>query len=159
MQDDELELHRRFGGRFNNEVWDRLDAGVDPAGTQRELDLVLYGAYASLRHWMEAGGPNEYARGEHLVARAAVAVGLNEVSLRHARRCLELVQKHPEVMADFDAPLAHEAVARALAAVGDGEGAWQHLTQARQLIAQIADPEDREVLEMQLAQEPWFGLS
>ena len=68
------------------------------------------------------GNAANHARGEHLVARAAIAVGLPDVSLRHARRCLELVEGHPDEMEDWDAPFAHEALARALAATGDTEG-------------------------------------
>jgi hypothetical protein len=157
-EDEELRTHRRFGGKFNNEVWDLIDAGVDQHSPREQQDRVLYGAYASLRHWLEAGGACEHARGEHLVSRAAVTVGYAEVAVRHARRCLELVEASPDAMADWDAPLAHEAVARALAAVGDRPGAEYHLGQAQQLVQKVADPEDRAVLEQQLAMGPWFDL-
>lgn len=157
-EDEELRTHRRFGGRFNNEVWDLIDAGVDRHSTRAEQDRVLYGAYASLRHWLEAGGVCEQARGEHLVSRAAVTIGYGDVAVRHGRRCLELVEAHPEAMAVFDAPLAHEALARALAAVGDRPGAEYHMKEARRLTADLPDPEDRAVLEQQLAAGPWFDL-
>jgi hypothetical protein len=157
-EDEELRTHRRFGGKFNNEVWDLIDAGVDRHSPRDQQDRVLYGAYASLRHWLEAGGACEHARGEHLVSRAAVAIGYADVAVRHARRCLELVQAAPDVMADWDAPLAHEAVARALAAVGDKPGAEYHMSEAQRLTALVEDPEDREVLDLQLKQGPWFDL-
>src|SRR5215212_3638202 len=132
-EDEELRTHRRFGGRFNNEVWDLIDAGVDQHSPREQQDRVLYGAYASLRHWLEAGGPAEHARGEHLVSRAAVAIGYPDAAVRHARRCLELVEATPDAMADWDAPLAHEAVARALAARGDRPGAEFHMKEAQRL--------------------------
>ena len=157
-EDEELRTHRRFGGKFNNEVWDLIDAGVDRHSPQDQQDRVLYGAYASLRHWLEAGGVCEQARGEHLVSRAAVTIGYAEVAVRHARRCLELVEAHPAAMADWDAPLAHEAVARALAAVGDRPGSGYHMREAQRLTASLEDPEDRAVLEQQLATGPWFDL-
>jgi len=47
-----------------------------------------------------------------------VTIGYADVAVRHARRCLELVEASPDAMADWDAPLAHEALARALAAAG-----------------------------------------
>src|SRR4029453_14948507 len=112
--DEELRTHRRFGGRFNNEVWDLIDGGVDRHSPREQQDRVLYGAYASLRHWLEAGGSPEHARGEHLVSRAGGGVGYPGVGVPHPRRCLELVEASPDAMADWDAPLAHEAVARAL---------------------------------------------
>jgi hypothetical protein len=87
-----------------------------------------------------------------------VAIGYADVAVRHARRCLELVQASPDAMADWDAPLAHEAVARALAATGDRPGAEHHMTEAQRLVRSVEDPEDREVLELQLKQGPWFDL-
>ena len=157
-EDEEQRTHRRFGGKFNNEVWDLLDGGVDRHSPRDQQDRVLYGAYASLRHWLEAGGVCEHARGEHLVSRAAVTVGYADIAVRHARRCLELVEGSPEAMADWDAPLAHEAVARALAAAGDRPGAEYHMTEALRLTKKVEDPDDRAVLEQQLATGPWFDL-
>jgi hypothetical protein len=156
--DAERDLHRRFGARFNNEVWELLDAGVGPGSPQADRDRVLYGAYASARHWAEVGGPAQRARAEHLVARAALAVGEPATGLRHARRCLELVLAHADDVADWDAPFAHEALARALAGTADAAGARRHRELAVALTARVADPEDREVLEAALAQGPWFGL-
>jgi hypothetical protein len=62
-------------------------------------------------------------------------------------------------MADWDAPLAHEALARALAAAGDRPGAEYHLKQAQRLTMSVSDPEDRMVLEDQLSRGPWFDLA
>jgi hypothetical protein len=61
-------------------------------------------------------------------------------------------------MADWDAPFGHEALARALAATGDREGGVAHRLRAVDLTAALVDPEDRTILEGELAREPWFGL-
>lgn len=72
----------------------------------------------SMAHcWNEAN----FARGEHLISRVAARLGDGDLALRHARRCLELVELHPDVMEDWDLAFAHEALARGLAAVGDRE--------------------------------------
>ena len=155
---EERDMHRWFGVEFNNEVWDLLDAGVGPDSPQADRDLVLYGAYASARHWAECGGPAQQARAEHLVARAALAVGDPVAGLAHARRCLDLVLAHPDDVADWDAPVAHEALARALAATGDLGAARRHRDLAVALTQRVADPQDREVLEAALSRGPWFGL-
>jgi hypothetical protein len=157
-QTQERDLHRFFGVEFNNEVWALIDDGLSPESPEADRDLALYGAYASLRHWLEAGTVANQARGEHLVARAALAVGQPEVSLTHARRCLALVEAHEQDMADWDAPFGHEALARALAATGDREGGAAHRLRAVDLTAALVDPEDRAILEGELAREPWFGL-
>ncbi len=156
---EERDMHRWFGVELNNEVWSLLDDGISPQSPQDDKDLVLYGAYAAARHWRECGTVANVARAEHAIARAATAVGLPDVALRHARRCLELVEAHPEAMADWDAPFAHEALARALAAAGDLAGGAEHRQTAVRLTAAVADPGDREVLQAELARDPWFGLA
>ncbi len=72
--------------------------------------------------------------------------------------CLELVLAHPREVADWDAPFAHEALARALAATGDPAGARGHRGLAVDLTGRVADPLDRDVLVAAMAGEPWFGL-
>ena len=151
-------MHRWFAVEFNNEVWDLLDAGVGPGSPESDRDLVLYGAYASARHWAECGALHSSARAEHLIARAEVAVGEPAVALRHARRCLDLVLAHPDAVSDWDEPFAHEALARALAATGDPSGGASHRAEAVRLTAAVGDPLDREVLETQFTSGPWFGL-
>jgi hypothetical protein len=157
-QVEERDLHRFFGTQLNNEVWGLIDDGLSPDSDVEDRELALYGAYASLRHWLDAGNVANQARGEHLVSRVATAIGLPDVAMRHATRCLELVQGHPDEMADWDAAFAHEALARALAATGDREGGRTHLATAIQLCAALPDPEDRAILEGEFARPPWFGL-
>lgn len=163
---EERGMHRWFGVEFNNEVWDLLDGGsgpdagpgIGPDSPDDDKDAALYGAYASARHWAEAGTAANRARGEHLISRAAIAIGLADTGLRHARRCLALVEGNPAQMADWDLPFAHEALARALAATGDVQGGREHRRIAVRLTAELADPEDREILEKELHRAPWFGL-
>ena len=158
-QQEDADLQRRFGTRFNNEAWNLIDAPVTPASPADQRDALLYSAYAAARHWMEAGTVANRARGEHLIARAALAVGLPDLALRHARTCLDLVERHRQEMESWDVPFAHEALARALAATGDPLGGHRHRTLAVALTAQEPDPEDRRILEAELAREPWFGLA
>ena len=133
-----------------------------PVGRTRQpnryQERLLYSAYASAYHWIHVGNEANRARGEHLISRMAVKIGEYELGVRHARRCLELIEAHPEAMEAWDEPFGHEALARALAAIGERAAAEQHRAKAVELTAAITDPEDREILEGELAQEPWFGL-
>ena len=151
------ELHRYFGVELNNETWELMDQ-IGASSPLVDRERLLYGAYASCLHWLEAGNEINHARGEHLIARAALAVGAADVGLHHARRCLDLVTEHADQASDWDAPFAHEALARALAGTGASAEAKEHLATAERLTAAIADAEDREVLETELAKAPWFGL-
>ena len=153
------DLHRWFGAHLNNQAWDVIAEGPLPEETpETEKESFLYSAFASAWHWRQIGDAANAARGEHLISRVATCVGDTVTALRHARRCLEIVDRHPDVMSDWDAPFAHEALARALAAVGDREAAIGHLEMARTLTAGIEDEDDRAVLEGEFNTEPWFGL-
>lgn len=156
---DERDVHRWFAVHLNNRTWGALDAGeVDAGAPAHRRDDLLYGAYASAYHWLQVGTPIHQARAEHLVARTALRVGRAEVAVNHARRCLELVEGHPDLAEDWDAAFAHEAMARALAATGDVEGARRHLAEAERRGGAIADAEDRDVFLGELGRGEWFGL-
>lgn len=152
------ELHRYFGVELNNETWDLLEE-IDETSPLLDQERVLYGAYAACLHWLEAGNEANHARGEHLIARVALRIGRAELGLEHARRCLQLIQQHPDQMADWDEPFAREALARALAATGSPEQARAELNKAHELTEQVAEAGERDVLRTEIAKEPWFGLT
>lgn len=156
---DERDLHRWFGVQLNNGMWDRIeDDTFGPDSPRSDRELMLYSAYASAYHWRNVGTVANTARGEHLISRMAVKIGEHELALRHARRCLELIEAHRDEMEDWDEPFAHEALARALAARGDLDAAVEHRRTAEQQTAALDDPDDRAVVEAELGRPPWFGL-
>jgi hypothetical protein len=156
---EERDLHRWFGVQLNNGMWDFIDdPSVGPDLSRERKEELLYSAYASAYHWRKVGNEANQARGEHLISRMAVKIGDYETARRHAERCLELVTTHTEVMEEWDEPFAHEALARALAAQGEIRSAQSHRDLAIEQTTALGDPEDREILEAELAREPWFGL-
>ena len=156
---EERDLHRWFGVQLNNGIWDKIeDDTIGPDTPATERDLLLYSAYAAAYHWMNAGTEANHARGEHLISRMAARLGDGDVALRHARRCLEVIEANRGVMEDWDEPFAHEAMARAYAATGRMAAAQRHLDLAMKQTAAVADAGGREVLEGELARGPWFGL-
>lgn len=156
---DQRDLHRWFGVQLNNEMWATIeDDTVGAATPSLAKERALYAAYASAYHWRSVGNEANFARGEHLISRVAARIGEGELALRHARRCLDLVQLHPVVMEDWDLAFAHEALARGLAAVGEREDAMIEYERASALAAELSDPADREILTQELRRQPWFGL-
>jgi hypothetical protein len=152
--------HRRLGAELNNRVWDVLETGVvGPDSPADEREDLLYAAYASAHHWRQVGTPANRARAEHLVSRAATQVGLFEVAVRHAHRCLDIVAANPDAMEDWDLAFALEALARAQAGSGSTDEAHATYTRAVTVTRAIGDPEDRGVLEEQLRSGPWFGIA
>ncbi len=157
---DQRDLHHWFGVQLNNEMWATIeDDTLGPATPSLAKERMLYAAYASAYHWRTVGNEANFARGEHLISRVAARLGEAELALRHARRCLQLVESHPDVMEDWDYAFALEALARGLAATGDRDGAVAEIERASLLAAGLSDPEDREIVENELRREPWFGVS
>lgn len=151
--------HREIAVDLNNAVWESLDANeITEASPIEDRERLLYAAYTSTWHWLQVGTAANHARGEHLISRVAARIGDPEAALRHAIRCLDLVEANPAVCEDWDLAFALEAMARAQAAAGDRTRALETLHRARDATRAIADPEDRAVVEGELARPPWFGL-
>ena len=112
---------------------------------------MLHMAHASRHHWGRVGTLANLARGEWQCSRVYAILGRAEPAMHHARRCLDLCLAHPEDMADFDQPFAHEALARAYAVAGDEQHARHHRLARRELAAAIEDPEDRDLVLSDLA--------
>ena len=147
--------HRWFGIELNNRTMDALEAGeVTPEAAESHI----HAAHASCHHWMQVGTVANHARGEFAVASVYAAAGLGEAALRHARRCLELVEANPEEMADWDLAFAYDALARAHAASGDVDSARRAREQARTAGEAIAGEEDRLYFERWFEGGHWHGL-
>jgi hypothetical protein len=98
-------------------------------------------------HWGSVGIPANLARGEWLCSRVYAVLGRAEPSLHHARRVLEIRERHG--IADWDLASAHEAIARAQGLAGDAEAARAAVRAARAVV--IAGDGDRELLAADLA--------
>lgn len=158
MTDGDSELHLAQAKQLNNSVWDVLDAGELAGDSPEAREALLYAAYASAHHWRQVGTAVNQLRAEHLISRAAALAGYGDAALHHARRCLELCDANRDDIADWDLGFAHEALARALAATGDPTAA-EARAHAITVAAAIADEQDREIVEGELARAPWFGLA
>ncbi len=158
---DELPLHdhRWYAVELHNQTWAALEEGsIGPDSPTEHRERLLYGAFASTYHWMHAGTAINHARGEHLIATVATRVGLPDLGLRHAHRCLAIAQAHPGEAQEWDLGFAHEAIARAHAALGDPDAARAHRDLAEGIAAHMDDDEDRGVLEAAIAGGDWYGI-
>jgi hypothetical protein len=145
------EEHRQLGVDLYNETWTLMGkSDRSPA----EDDELLHCAHASAYHWLQVGTQANRARSEWLCSRVYTVLALPEPALRHARRCLELVESAPDQMEDWDLAAAREALARAHATAGDADQASRQVELGRAALAQIADAEDREQLEADFATIP-----
>lgn len=136
-------------GLFNH-VWTLLE--TDPR-TPAQDDEMIHAAHASRYHWGEVGGMVNLARGEWQCSRVYAVLGRAEPALHHARRCVAIDEADPD-RDDWDLPSAYEAMARALSVAGDLAGAAVWKAKAWAALADVADPEDRSVIEADLATLP-----
>lgn len=130
-----------------NEAWTLLDR---PDRTSDEDDRMVHAAHASAFHWSGVGEPVNRVRGEWQCSRVYAVLGRAEPALHHARRCLALAEAAPD-LEDFDLPFAYEALARAHRVAGDEADAQRYADLACDMGAAIADAEDREHFEDELA--------
>jgi hypothetical protein len=144
--------HRAEAVALFNAVWAMLDA---PARTPAQDDQMVHAAHASRWHWSQAGdlgGDQQRAVGEWQCSRVYSVLGRGEPALHHAKASLAICQETG--LGDWVVAAAYEALARASAVAGDGDGARVWLAEARTASAAIADPKDREVIDGDLASLP-----
>jgi hypothetical protein len=142
------EQHRQLGVDLFNRTWTLMRL---PERTPEQDDELIHAAHASRYHWGEVGTAANLARGEWQVSRVYATLGRAEPALYHAGRCLTYCEANPDEVEDWDLPFAYEALARAHLVAGDTGEAERLAARARALGERIADPEDRELLEKDLA--------
>jgi hypothetical protein len=143
------DTHRQIGAHLFDHVWALLETEERSAGQDDEM---LHAAHASRWHWAQTGVPDmgqRLAVGEWQCSRVYSVLDRGEPALHHARRCLELAEG--EGIEDWAVASAYEAMARASRVAGDRKAFEEWRERARSAVAAIADLEDREVIENDLA--------
>ena len=140
---------RAYGVSLFNRTWDLLEL---PERSAAQVDEMIHVAHASCYHWGQVGAPANGARGEWQCARVYATLGRPDPALWHARRCLEIVEAGGEGFEDWDLASAQQAMAHAHMAAGNLDEARRWARLARQSLEEVADPEDREVIAVQVAE-------
>lgn len=140
------EFHRQLATELFNGVWALLEKADRNCA---ETDRMIHAAHASRFHWDFGGAPVNFALGEWQCSRVHAEVRQPDAALFHARRSLEFSEDYE--LGAFHLAYAHEALARAWALAKDSARMEEHLTKARHFTAQIAEAEERELLEKDLA--------
>jgi hypothetical protein len=136
-----------FAPRAFNEAWGLLDL-AEP--TREDEEAMLAATFAQRYHWYRVGTPRNQAIADWQVSRVAAVLGYADLALRFGERSLATCLDN-----DLDAfvtGFAHEAIARAAADVDDVEMFTEHLEAAKEKLAEIEDPEERDTLEADLTE-------
>jgi hypothetical protein len=140
------QIHRRLAAELFNRVWALLEMS---SRSREQDDEMVHAAHASRYHWGQVGEPKNLCIGEWQCSRVYATLGRAEPALHHAQRSLDICQEHG--IGDFSLAYAYEALARAHRLAGNREEAARFLTLAREAGGAIADDEDRELLQADLA--------
>jgi hypothetical protein len=151
LTDIEGATHRAIGTALFNHTWTLLEK---PDRTPAETDEMIHAAHASRFHWSRADGVEKVnlARGEWQCSRVYAVLGRGEPALWHARRCVEI--NEAAGVSDWDIAAAYEAMARASAVAGDAAAAAEWKARATTALDGIADQDDRDLIESDLATLP-----
>lgn len=145
------ETHRALGAGLFNRSWDLL--AVEDR-TPDQDDELIDTAHASAWHWRQVGNAANAARSHWMCARVYAVLGRGEPAVHHARRAADILASGGDGIEDWDAAAAAEGMARALAVAGDTGGAAVWKAKAMEALGGIAHPEDRAVIERDLATLP-----
>lgn len=143
---------RALAAGLFNRCWQLL--GLAERTPEQDAELI-HTAHASRFHWGEiADTPARLWRGEWMCSRVYSVLGRAEPAGWHARRALALVEAGADAAEDWDLPAVCEGLARAAYVAGNAaEGAaWK--AKAAALVAGVADADDRDVIERDLATLP-----
>lgn len=146
-QNESTATQRRLASEAFNHTWSLLD--LDEWSREQEEEM-LASTFAQRHHWYQVGGPRNWAIADWQVSRVAAVLGYSDLARRFGERSLELADEHD--LGPFVAGFAHEAIARAAAAVDDVETFTWHLELAKKSLAEIEDDEERESLQSDLAE-------
>ena len=149
----EAEWHRKQAVDLFNFTWTLIDK---PDRTSAEDDLMIHAAHASRYHWGVAGTVVNYLRSDWQIAHVYTILHQSQATVHYARCCLDQCLAHH--IGDFDLAYAYEGMARALACAGKTAEAQQAFRLAEQAGTQIAEADDRELFQKDLAAGPWFDL-
>ena len=147
----DAETHRALAAGLFNRSWDLLE--IEDRTGRQDAELIDT-AHASAWHWRQVGSAANEARGHWLLARVYSVLGHGAEAVYHARQANEVLDAGGDDIEDWDRPAAAEAMARALVAAGDLEGAAEWKAKAAGLLEAVADEEDRSVVEGDLAALP-----
>jgi hypothetical protein len=143
----DVELHHRLAKELFNRVWDLLNLEQRTPAQDAEM---IHTTHASAYHWAQVGEGPRLARAEWQCSWVYSDLGRPEPALYHAHRCEALCKEYADELEDFDLPAMHEAFARAHLVAGNREEALHRLKLATDLCAQIADPDDRGIIQAQI---------
>jgi hypothetical protein len=134
-----VDARRALAAEAFNKAWDYID--MEERSTE-DTDAMLAAAFAQRYLWGTVGSALEIERAEWQLSRVYAVLGSGTECLRHAERCLHIVEEND--IKDFDLAFGHEAVARAHKVLGNEPEMREHRDKALAAAENVADKGDKE---------------
>jgi len=142
--------HRALAVGYFNQSWELIEARSRTPEQDRDL---ISTAFASRRHWVDAGGTDQnLVIADWQVAHAASLIGFPDVAEAFSTSAYERARSAG--LPTWLLASTSEGRARARAAAGDRDGYDRFAAEARELLSTVDDDEDRQLIESQLAAIP-----
>ena len=138
---NEIDFHEKMAKSLFNRTWDLMDK--KKRIPEEDVEMI-HTVHASAYHWSKIGNPLNFQRGEWQISRVYAVLGFPESCLYHAKRCLDLTEKHN--IKDFDLSFAYEAMARAYSIALDADEKEKYIKLAKESSEQIEKKDDKAYL-------------
>jgi predicted metal-dependent phosphoesterase TrpH len=133
---------KRLASQANNRAWDLAES---TSRSPEEDEEMLQAAHAAMYFWKIVGNPSNRAHAAQLLAHVYALLKLPNPAKHY------LKQSQPFFLEQESAPweraFAHAIAANVAAAAGEREPHSRHYEEAKRLVAALADPEDRAILD------------
>src|SRR4051812_21887068 len=147
--DETAVWQQRLAAQANNRAW-RLSESR--SRSPAESEEMLHAAHAAMHLWSIVGTENHKAHAAQLLAHVHALLGHAGAARSYLAACAAYLSG-PQREA-WEVAIFHAVAAGVAASSGDAGEHRLHYAKARALIAALADPEDREILEATFAVVP-----
>lgn len=141
----ETEAHQKFAKDLLNFTWTL----IEKQDRSRDDDTIVHAARASRFHWGKVGKSEQILCGEWQIARVYAILRRGEQLLYHAQRALDICREYR--IGDFYLASAYEGLARASQVSSRSGDVTRYLTMGHDACKDIAEDDDREIVENDLA--------
>ena len=131
---------RRLASQANNRAWslsESLNRSPD------EDEEMLQAAHAAMYLWKMVGNANNRAHAAQLVAHVYALLKLPNPAKHYFSQSEPFFHAHSE---PWELALFHAVAANVSAVAGEGDAHVRHYAEARRMVSELVDPEDREIL-------------
>jgi len=143
---------KRLAAQANNRAWALAES---LARSPEEDEEMLQAAHAAMYFWKQVGTASQRAHAAQLVAHAYALLGLPNPAGHYLRQSQPFFLDND--CAPWEKAFAHAVAANVAAAAGQHEAHASHYRAAQQVVAALADDEDRRILNATLRVIPVPG--